>query len=521
MAEKNKEVLNEKEVWDTINFAKNLVNSYNTYYTPTLMNSRMKDINMNPQVATAEKIENALQNPKESEDALVGFSQFFEYTNMLYKRTIKYMAQVPSFDFTYECINCDDYSMKSYRKDEKVLEEFFDRLNHRAEFRRIVEAILRQETYYTVLRDDGDKYTLQELPFDYCKITGRSEYGLLFDFDMQWFLNPSVPIDMYPDVFKKYYKKTFIKPVGETYNPSAKINSRTGKYIYYVQTSPEDGFWAFKFNDNQAGNVPFLSPMFSDLVLTPIIRNLQTNSFMIEANKLIIGNIPLMKDNKTGNVKDMLAISPETAGKFMGLLRQAIDTSIGVGTSPMDGWETIDFKANNTMMIDFNRNTMATSGISNRLIYSYDKMNAIETIASLDVDKFLSTQIYPQLQNFLEFNINQRTSKFKFKITLEGSNLSYDREKRLESAMSMATSLGAFDYQSFASALGQNPHTFVRRLEMSKAKGVRDLLEPITTAFQQSGKSEAGREKKNTSDLTDSGQQSRESGSNIEKGGDI
>lgn len=507
------EELKPSEVWEVLDFAKSMANTYINVYTPDLVNSRLKQVNMNPLEGTEDSINKALASPQYNGAQLVGFSQFFEYTNMLYKRTLKYMAQVPSFDYTYECINCDDYSSKAYLKDEKVLEDFFDKFDHRAEFEKVMEMCLRQETFYSFFRDDGEKFTFQEMPQTYCKITGRSEWGLLYDFNMYWFLQAGVSIDMYPPIMKKYFKRVFgSNSSGQLkYNPANAIDSRSSTYVYYTQTSPEDGFWAFKFTPEQIGNVPFLSPMFSDLVLAPLIRKLQKNKYMLEASKMIIGNVPLLKDNKSGNVKDMLAISPETTGKFLGLLRQSIDSVIGLGASPMDGWNTIDFKAGENFQIDYNKNLSSSSGISSRLIYSIDKPNQTETLASLAIDEWLSCHMYPQFESFLNFYINSKTKKYKFRIKLEGSKFPTNRKDRFDKAMELA-SLGIVDHQAFSSALGQNPHTFLRRLEMTKSKNFVDKLTPIVTAYQQSGK--AGAPKKNSSDLTDSGTNARDYDSN-------
>lgn len=509
---KENEVLDEQSVWNVIEFARNIANSYTNVFTPDLVHQRMMDTNMNPIKANSDQIDTALQNPKASEDVLTSMSEFFEYTNMLYKRTLKYMAQIPSFDYTYECINCDDYSSKAYLRDEKILEEFFDKFDHRSEFEKIIEMCMRQEVYYSFFRDDGEKYIFQEMPRKYCKITGRSEWGLLYDVNMYFWLLPGVSIDMYPPVIKKYFNKIFGGKGSVNYNPANSIDNRTGSYVYYVQTSPEQGAWAFKFNELQAGSIPFLSPMFSDLVLAPQIRSLQMNKYIAEANKMIIGTIPLLKDAKTGSVKDMLALSPESAGRFMGLVRQGLASSIGAGVAPMENWTQVDFKAGDNFQMDYNKNLSSSSGISSRLIYSIDRPNQTETLASLAIDEWLSCHMYPQFEAFLNYNINAKTKKYKFKIKLEGSKFPTNKEIRFNQAKDLA-SLGIVDHQMFASACGMNPHTFLRRLQMTKSKNFVDELTPIATAYQQSGK-DVGAPKKSSSQLTDSGTNARDYDSN-------
>ena len=74
------------------------------------------------------------------------------------------------------------------------------------EFQKAMRQLMRQGVYYCILRETEDKYTLQELPSKFCNITGRFSSGLLFDFDMNWFIgNYGVDINMYPKIFKKMW----------------------------------------------------------------------------------------------------------------------------------------------------------------------------------------------------------------------------------------------------------------------------------------------------------------------------
>lgn len=375
---KKEEMLEELEVYSVIDFAKNMYN----VFTPQLVNQRLQDITLNPTQATQDKIEKALQNPKNNEENLIGFSEFFELTDMLYKRTLLYLGNMLSFDITYTCTNAEfkDYNTPAYKKDIAKVYEFLDKFNCKQEFKKVVRQLVRQEEFYCVFRNDSEKYTLQELPQKYCLNTGRSDYGMLFDFDMYWFMQPGVSLDMYPNVFKKLYKKVFGANTKTEYNPAASIDRRNGSYVYYVQTSPDDGFWSWKFNPDIQSRVPFLSPLFSDLVIKPIIRELQTNTYIIEATKIMVGLIPLLENNKSGNIKDQLAVSPETAGKFLGLLKQGISSSIKLGAVPFQDIKVLDFKASDKSMLEnYTKTTMGMTGINTRLLYSTDKMSAEET----------------------------------------------------------------------------------------------------------------------------------------------
>jgi len=518
---KSEETLSESETWDVLDFAKSIGQMYQGVYTPDLVNQRLKDINMNPLSATSDAINSALLDPKNNEQNLIGYSEFLELNNMIYKRMIGYIGLMPSFDYTFTCTNInspEDYKSKAYQKDSNAVYNFLDKFDVRREFKKVMKQLVRQETFHSVLRMEGDKYVFQELPQQYCKLVSRSEWGYLFDFNMYLFMQPGMSLDEYPPVFKKMYKRAFGNTGTTKYNPSASIDARTGSYVYWVQTSMKDDFWAWKLSPEIATEVPYLSPLFSDIVLAPMVRQLQTNKWMISAQKIAVGLIPMLKDNKSGNIKDMLSISPETLGKFMGLLKNAIGDVIRFGAAPFESIQTLDFSTSGENILEeYNKNMSASSGMNSRLLYGVDKPNAIETQASIDVDEFINLQVYHQFNLFMDYYLNKLTKKFKFKFKFEGSEFSVNKAKRLENVTSLLQ-YGIVLPQKIASALNMDVADFYRQLEESKAMGFVDKLTPIIMGSQLSGK-DNGRPQ--TNNPTDSTLATREGGSNIEKGGSI
>jgi hypothetical protein len=78
--------------------------------------------------------------------------------------------------------------------------------------------------------------------------------------------------------------------------------------------------------------------------------------------------------------------------------------------------------------------------------------------------------------------------------------------------------LGIVLPQKIAAAIGMNPFDFERQLAEAKASGFVDNLTPIISGFQMSP-DDNGRPKKDDSELTDSGSQTREGAENIGRGG--
>lgn len=294
MSEETKEQLSEQEVNQVLNafnfleFSNAYRESYynnGTYFTPDVVNQQMQNINMNPAQSTIEQLEQALANPKDSEDILRNYATYLENTNMYYKRLVRYFPDMAAFHMNYDCINIEkdsDFNSKAYKEDLKVLDEFTSRFDYKEEFQKAMRQLMRQGVYYCILRETEDKYTLQELPPKFCKITGRHPYGLLFDFNMNWFIgNYGIDINMYPKIFKKMYRDVFNHPDGK-YKPSATMDKRYGNFVYWHQCSPLDGFWCFKNSPELATIVPYYGPLFQDFSFLPIARKLQQDKYLLK-----------------------------------------------------------------------------------------------------------------------------------------------------------------------------------------------------------------------------------------------
>jgi len=77
----DKEVLiSADEAWNVITFAQELYRTQGVL-NPLLINSVMQNITMNPAAATTDKINTALNDPKNSEQQLIGYSEFEELTS--------------------------------------------------------------------------------------------------------------------------------------------------------------------------------------------------------------------------------------------------------------------------------------------------------------------------------------------------------------------------------------------------------------------------------------------------------
>lgn len=513
------ELISEKEVWDVLQFANNIYTGvYPSIWTPELTNSRFKDVTLQPLVASLEKITTALADPKQNEEVLTSYSQWLELNSILYRRVLLYYSGLMSFDWNYIVTNIKEpkeYKSKKYKEDLIIVQDFFDKFNVKDSFSTVLKEMLRNETYFGVLRDEGNKYNIQELQRTYCKLVGRFDYGLLFSFNMNVFLQGGMNIDMFPPIFKRFYQDAFVKGNPVQYNPALPVGSRDSSWVYWVDCDPAKNFVAFKLFPEIGTNISFLAAYMPDAVIQPLIRSLQIDSNIAKASKIISGEVPFL--DAKAKVKDAIAISPDLLGKFMALLKSSLPSMIKVASAPLENLGAIEFDGDSSMYDSYLSTAAAASGINSRLIYSKDRQNILETKLSMDIDQNILRPVYQQFSNMLEFWINQRTKHYKFKFIFEGFNTAVDREERLNTVFKYADS-GIILEQKFASAMGLSPFDFRRMMEESKSNDFVNKLTPIMKANQMSAKDGAGRPAKSDKDLTENGAESKEAGSNLEKG---
>lgn len=488
--EVNESTLSEQElkqyfsvVEQFFNYAYHPKNQYIGTYTPYLTNQRLGEIGLNAIKLDKTKLDKALKNPIVSQNLLACYSDYLKLTDSIAKRTINYLGNLPAFDYTIHCTNMsnlEEYNSLEYKQDENIIKDFLSKFNPKREFSAICRRMMTIDTYYSVFRTDGKyNYGFQELPFEYCKITGRNlDWGYQFDFNMQWFFDMGLSIDQYPPIFKEMYDRV-IEGSEKEYNPANKLKKRKGTYSLWSQTSslPSQGnFACFKFDDDITATVPYLTAMFEDTSFKPFIRQLQNNQYIIASQKLLVGLIPYLTNQKSGQVKDSLALSPELLGNFLGLMKKGLSEAIKISGLPFEDVKQIDFTLpEKNMLNESNKIQSRNSGVTNSLVYGSDNPTATEVVISSEIDEIIATKIYPQFERWLSSELNNYTKKYKFSVKFEGTNYRSDKEKRLSSALKLADK-GMVMIDKISAALGMNEFEFKDSLAKTKMSDFKDLL---------------------------------------------
>lgn len=484
-----KEMLSEQELNSVMQFAQGLYTGFNGYgfFTPFTQNQNLLSLNNNGAKPTYDKLLKALEASPYDYGTLSSYSEFMEIWDSIYAKTLRYYSGLLAFDLSYTCKNIKDpseYQSKEYQDDVKRVNKFLDNFDYKLEFDKIVKQLLRTETCYVWFRDtheeiatpidiedDGkikrnEKFSLQIMPQKECMLTGYFNCSqLLYDFNINYFLNSTVDINLFAPTLKKKFKKAFDE--NGNYIPSAQLNARDGSFAYWVQCSPNEGAYAFKFDLSNFRQVPPLITLIKSCLNNDTIEELQKNKDLISAYLIMAGEIETMKTDKSGNKANQFSIAPKDLGALMNLVTQGLKSSNVLASAfplvNIKGWQYTD---SNPSMANNQYTTASAQGASaSSLIYTTSKMAQFEMENAIYADYCFMKPLYEQFNQFLNFYVNKKTVKYKFEFNFDGLDRQWDREKRQTALRNYADKGVVLDSTMWASAFGMKPQAFQRSLE--------------------------------------------------------
>lgn len=471
------------------NFSVPLYALQNRFYTPEMINDTLKVLNNDPKVpSSTNTIMQALANPNTNETILRNYATYFEINNVFYKRLIDFNANLPSWNLTFDCAEIseeEEFESKEFLADTKKIDEFLSKFPMKEQFRIIMKQILRQGVYYGVFRDEGDTYCWQELPPDYCKITGNSNVGKLFDFNFSYFLNNvGANIDMFPKIFKRLYREIYSQ-IGQQYNPKGKIDTRHSSFVYWINVSPRDNFFCFTIDDGLNALIPYYSGLFPDMYLQPMMRELEKNKAMIAGQKVLVNLLETYDKAKSGTVPNQYVVTPKDIGAFMSLIKQALGETIKAVAIPAKSAQVVDFNVEEQNRYStYEQNIASNSLASSASMLTRNKLSVFEAELALNIDENFVKVFYSQFEKFLNYYINSKTDTYKFSFHLHDTNTKMDREQRKEQFKELAT-MGIVDFNLYARSVDQTVFEAKRSLMFTKSLGLDKLLTPLLSLNNQ------------------------------------
>ena len=514
------EQLSKEQVWDVLTYVDNLykdikikgIDLYgNTYfYNPETEKFNLKNLTNNPKVSSLEEIRNAQANYKSSDELLQEMSEFMKFWDSLYNKALRYYSSLLAWNWSYVCTNAEgkDYASEEYKEDKKKVLEFFNKFNLKSEGARIIKNCLVSDSYFTWFRKSNLGYTLQVMPQDRCKITGTSAVcRFLYDFDLSYFYNPSVNIMNYDKsllvAFNEFNSGDTVKAFVKT------KNELKSTYIYnnWTRTKVSSGAWCWKFNDEDFNVVPPFTVVFKEIFDDDVIQRLQKNKDMLGSNFLLWGEMPLKKEGLTGAEKNAFKVAPAEMGQLLNLARKGVSKELKIIPLPLENTRTAQFQdGNSNMAQNLLKSTAGQISNAPEFIYSTEHMSQEAIKNALYLDYKWVANIYRQMEDFLNYFVNKETNHYKFKFTVGGSNLYWNRKDEQESFMKLLDKGILLNESKIASLWDMECQDLVASMEEMKNNGFVDklqLLLNINTSQQANEPKPNGRPTTDDNDNTE------------------
>lgn len=534
----------EQAVWNVLDFMAGVYGDLkgfnNIPYDARMENSNLIDLNNNPKIPTTETLRKAIVNYKDNAELLQDFSEFMKAWDTLYAKIIDVKLSMLNFDISwyvdrYMIKDPKELSSLAFQEDYRRVCKFMSKFKAKQEFRKVAENTLITDTYFCWLRDsygafnDDDlvldeeqkikksqNFALQMMPQSECKITGSSVYPntFLWDFNVDYFENAWVNVDNYDPSLKQAYESILgNKQIRSFVNNTGDLNRVSQSYDGYVRTKINSGAYCFKYDTSNFNAVPPYAKLMREAFSNDELTRLQRSKDVLSANALILGEMKTKKDDKIGNEKNSFIIDPKQVGTLLKIARNMINNAnIKQIALPLEETRLYQFNDMNPKMVDSRLSSVAGQSISTgSMVYTDEKMGQFELQNSLTLDYHsIADRLYPQFENFLEFFVNKKTKKYKFKFSVTGSALPFLRQSKLDNQLKLSNMGMQADATKFSALMGYDSNELESMMMMAKYGGMQDNLTLLMNSNTSTDGSQVGNPTKAIQDKTDNASTSDE-----------
>ena len=169
-------------------------------------------------------------------------------------------------------------------------------------------------------------------------------------------------------------------------------------------------------------------------------------------------------------------MTPDMLGKFLGVARQGLNKQIGLVALPLEKIEAVQFDTSNTNIENDATQNIAQQGVASAdVMLSNNKLNSHQSKLASAVDVNLLYSLYPMFENFVEFFINKKTKKYKFRIKFHDVDLPDYKNERITRFKDFAQ-MGLVDIQQAARAVDMNAFELARSLSLTKTFNLKDKV---------------------------------------------
>ncbi|RXZ78189.1 hypothetical protein EBB07_29480 [Paenibacillaceae bacterium] len=466
------------------------------FFDPYLQNQNLKSINMNPTKYSREEIDKLVANPERNEKELRELSEYIQNSIMQFKRIVYFYGTILTFDFYPEPTNADEEDMRSpaFKKSYKKMNDWLDKFNPRKQFSDIMRVIMRTDVSFHYLRESKNHISLQEMPYDYCKIVAKTDLGYQYAFNMAYFFQDQKSLDGFDPIFKTYF---------ESYQQTSEHKNGNS---YWIILDPLKAP-VFKFDENVAGIVSPLLGLLGDSIDIETYKGIYKTKSKLDILKIILNKIPMHNDSKGVQAKNNFSIDAGTAAEASARMQFKIEEA-KVLTSPFETKiHEFEQKNNNEAQRSAGNDTFFDSAGINPTIFGKETSTSPGIKASIRTSEAFVRHMYFVFERYINALLRQVTGRYRWKIHFEGTE--FDREERFERALKGAQYGLPISYAVVAR--GSTVDEFVNLTNFENAFELKSKLIPLVSSHTLNG-NETG--KPVSSNVSESGEKTRDYESN-------
>lgn len=490
-------VVEEKLEWVAGNFSEFVYSTYqqvedilirNIKRDPTLSNALLKEIRSKPIVKSVDEVIEMIRRPYLYEKELSGLSQYLASAVMPYNRILDHFTKILLYNHELQPLTpppTDTDGITTYLNGRNRCLEWLRKFGAREQFENVTKIVLLDGVKYVYVRQNNDHIELQELPMEFCKITGRTNLGFTFAFDMSFF-------DRWGNI------QRYAPEFAEWYDELVQLRKDKSLQVSPWYPMPPDKAFVFKFDDTDATIIPPLAGVFSDAIQINEYKNIMKARAILDVFAILYQKVPLNKDGKP-------VLSAKEATQIAAAIEQSLPAGAHTVASPNEP-ELIKFSQSageKDVIPSGEERFWASSGVSGQQYGGGDKGAVAQKYSNIS-DYGYVRHLYYQYERFINFMLSKVSAKYRFGVFFHG-NL-YTNQDDIKNYMSVVA-IGAPVLRLFAMC-GYDPGQAENCLKDEELIGIKRIMVPPSNMNQPT--SEPGRPSESLEGLTPTGEAMRE-----------
>ena len=425
-------------------------------------------------------------------------SRFLYYRSNPYRRLIFYNAS--AIDLNARSV-IPTYTLLKENKKDNVLKQYYntlevlDKMNLSLELMKMYIINWREDTSYGCAYYDDDGLFILPLDGDYCQVTSAYANGSLgFSMNMAYFDSRSEELEFFGEPFTSMY---------ESYQKD-RIN---GKW----QDMPDEYCVCFKINiDDILLPIPPYIALFNSIISLSDLEEIQSIKDEMGIYKLLVAQFETITGSK---IPDDFTVDPDTAIDYFNRMCEFLPDYVAAILSPIK-IESIEFNQDQTS--DVNQTVKATESLYNtsggaQILNSSSISGTTAFSAAIIADSLYAiSSLLPQteqwLNRFLSYHIS-KPAKVKFLPVTPYTKNEYRKHLVESGTYGLPTRLAINSLNSFS----ELDTLSLKYLEQDCLNLDEELI-PLKSSHTQSNDASegTGAPEKDTGDLTDDGEASKE-----------